>query len=626
MGSKRQLFPNGANGLSRREWMVATGGTGLTLALAGCMGGDPETGDDEDDGDDEDETGPEDTARIDQSWNAPSYTVPVDLQFNEFNPTNQPTSWDVSTMPFAFFSLYSPTHEEFVPLLFRDWEAADDYETITFHLNEEFGWDDGEPVDADDVRVYLELQRYMETELGGFYDGVSVEDEYTIRVEMSEVVDPMVFYARFFGDMFRMDTPESVFGEFVERFDEAEGEEEREGIQVELAEFQWDHEDLVSSGPFSLESIDQQRMIFEPNDHYPIDAIQTEIEERLGEDLSDWPAEPNFADAVRTHTDGHDGREREIIAGDFGAGTGVSSSSVADQFPDSVDYFLLPHMGGLGVQFNMHGTPFEQVEVRQAIAHIADRGSMSEQFYEGAGEPIERPTGLARAQEEQWFDDAFFESLEPYEQDFDRAAELLEEAGFSDEDGTWLTSDGEIWEPEVAISSEITEQLNAMQVLVSNLQNFGIEASLQTYDSTTFFGDIAPNYEWDMTRGVVLPYRAHHYFAATNGWFSPGDYLPSETVEVPPVGDRDGETESIDLAEFREELTRPHDEETTRELVQQFAWTFNQTMFAIPCGEGGYGFYVDRDRWRVPESDDPLGDVIPGTYFYPHAGLFQAQE
>jgi peptide/nickel transport system substrate-binding protein len=123
-----------------------------------------------------------------------------------------------------------------------------------------------------------------------------------------------------------------------------------------------------------------------------------------------------------------------------------------------VDRSAAPAYWYIGV--NTEREPLNDVRVRQAISYALDRGQVTEAATFGTGVPTQDPIPSVSA----WaFDYA------PYEQDLDRARELLAEAGV--ESG---------FEMQIMPTTEYEESIRAAQVIQAQLAPLGIQATLDT--------------------------------------------------------------------------------------------------------------------------------------------------
>ncbi|MFO7545982.1 MAG: ABC transporter substrate-binding protein, partial [Trueperaceae bacterium] len=125
------------------------------------------------------------------------------------------------------------------------------------------------------------------------------------------------------------------------------------------------------------------------------------------------------------------------------------------------------------IAMHQDSSPFEDVRVRQAVAHAIDRDLIIESFYAGLGVTAsDHLSPVLFGHGEPW----------PYDYDPERARELLAEAGYPDGFQT------EFWYMPVSRPYYPAPQPIA-ETIATYLADVGIEAELMTEDWTTYLGD-----------------------------------------------------------------------------------------------------------------------------------------
>ena len=159
-----------------------------------------------------------------------------------------------------------------------------------------------------------------------------------------------------------------------------------------------------------------------------------------------------------------------------------ASPDVADSLPSRYEQFTYPSVVGYGISVD-HRSPFGDPRVRQAMMYALDANHIAQNVHPDAAAPIHTP-GWDNWAAEAVLDEGWAEeNLLTYEQDLDRAAELMREAGYErGSDDVW-EKDGEPLEAELATDADAP----IFETTVENqLSEFGIELSVRTYDTATF--------------------------------------------------------------------------------------------------------------------------------------------
>ncbi|WP_096438083.1 oligopeptide ABC transporter substrate-binding protein [Alteribacter populi] len=350
------------------------------------------------------------------------------------------------------------------PSLAHTFEVSDDGYVVTFELEEGVMWHNGEELTGDDFKFAWEVIAHPDYEgprwsnvniIEGAQEvkdgeadeisGVNIVDDYTIEVT---VVDP---------------APNTVDSLWTYPMPKAHLE------HLEVAEIE--DADEVRREPVGLGAYKVTNIV--PGEQVEFEAF---------EDY--WRGAPNLEGVVYKIIDGSMAAEL-LVQGEVDIIDLPPSQAVTLEGDDSVyleevealsySYvgFKLGHWDG---EENIMDNPkFEDVRVRQAIAHALDRQGIIDSFSEGYGTVINAPESVIS-----WaYPDE--STLNQYEYDEDKSKELLAEAGFED-----VTGDGFV---ENADGEEFTVNFMAMsgsdisepraQYIVQNLQDVGINAQLQ---------------------------------------------------------------------------------------------------------------------------------------------------
>jgi peptide/nickel transport system substrate-binding protein len=138
---------------------------------------------------------------------------------------------------------FSPEDLSPAPGIAESWEVSEDRRTITFKLDPEAKWSDGEPITSADVKYSLEVLGGEGILFTGYTDNVSsiqTPDDHTVVVETKRPD------ARIVGGLFIYMLPEHIFGEVP--VDELTG-----SYQPEIP--------MVGSGPFIVTEYQPDRLL-----------------------------------------------------------------------------------------------------------------------------------------------------------------------------------------------------------------------------------------------------------------------------------------------------------------------------------------------------------------------------
>jgi peptide/nickel transport system substrate-binding protein len=364
------------------------------------------------------------------------------------------------------------------PNLAKKWEWSDDKKTVTFFIEENVKWHNGEKLTAEDFEFAWEVMAHADYTgprvsnvniIQGFNDyhtgeadslsGVNIIDEYTLEVTFNEA------YPNAIEQLWPYPMPKA----YLEHLEVGELEDADEIRQKP-----------VGLGAYRVTQIIPGELIeFEAFDDY-------------------WKGKPNLDGVNYRIVDGAQAAELltqgEIDIIKLEASQAVTlkdDERVILEEVEALSYaylgFKLGHWDVEKRQNVMDNEKFQSKQLRQAFAYALDRQGMIDSFSEGYGTVINAPESVIS-----WaYPDEGM--LNQYEYDPEQAMALLKEAGYDD-----ITGDGFVETPE---GEEFTVNLTVMdspsniaepraQYIIQNLQDVGINAQLhdgQLYDYNLFY-------------------------------------------------------------------------------------------------------------------------------------------
>ncbi|MFP4200489.1 MAG: ABC transporter substrate-binding protein, partial [Clostridia bacterium] len=297
---------------------------------------------------------------------------------------------------------------EIEPALATDWEVSDDGTVTTFNLREDVTFHDGTPFNAEAVKFNFE--RIMDPETAsesavfgmGPYVETRVVDEYTVEVEHEYPYGP--FLRTLAGASYGMVSPAGV---------EEQGEDFGQNP--------------VGSGPFKfVEWEGGSHVVIEKNEDYtPVVAFNED--------------EAYYDEVTFQFIEEDSTRAAALETGETNAASNMAANDFV-RMRDSGNYgtHVYATLGGppAGLQINVSKAPTDDLLVRRAIIHAVDSELVREVVYEG----IPEPSGGILSRHDPFYNP---EAGEMYDYDPEKAAELLDEAGWVMEDDGMRYKDGE---------------------------------------------------------------------------------------------------------------------------------------------------------------------------------------
>ena len=433
------------------------------------------------------------------------------------------------------------TDGTFGPRLAESWETNEAQDKITYHLNENAKWQDGEPVTAEDV-VYsaqvasssefnylrrIRMQYFAGTDETGCETGTdSIEvkalDDHTVEFTLKTPMDPSIIYALVNRDFFIM--PKHLLGDISDT------------DLVNDAFWQ----KPVGSGPCIFDSMESGVSIeFKANKDYYLGA-------------------PDFDRLVFKKVQSSN-LLSGLMSGDIDVLSGNSQIPLADwEAAKNTQGIVTKSVPTFAYQYMAMNTSRDYLteDVRHAISLAINRQVIVDQLLQGEARIAIGPL----AEDHPYFD----EKLLPIEYDPEKAKSMLEAAGWD--------SNREL-EVMVSTGNEVREK--SAILIQQDLQKIGIKTKIQTLDFPTLLTN-ARNGDYDLC------------FIGSAGSVDPSESVPNVTagymnnfaqLSDPTLG-QIGESGAKEITfEARKKIYDQYQEELFKQMPMAFLYHTND-LFA----------------------------------------------
>ncbi len=397
------------------------------------------------------------------------------------------------------------------PWLATGFEQNDDSTEFTITLRDGVEWSDGEAFNADDVIFTVNLAMTNEE--------ISSREASTIKAQVASVekVDDLTV-------RFTLQNPNPRF--IVENF----------GVRIFgsfliMPEHIWNGEDAatfafnppIGTGPYTFTSAASNRAIWDRNDDW--------WGAKTG--LMDLPAPERV---IFLESGGEESRAQLMASNQLDAAQNVTIGTfeaIQAQNPNVIAWYAdYPYAAAdpcaRQLEINTTIAPWDDANMRKAVAHIIDRTQIVNVAYEGTTTASE--TMFAQYGSMAPFIDAIKEAGYglPAAADVAAGQALIEAAGWT-RDGDYYTKEGETLSVDIHVNSASTEYTRTIDVIVEQLQRAGIDAKAVPVENGVFWGEVLPfgayemSYSWLSCGSVNEP------------WASMGRYTVKDVV---PVGER----------------------------------------------------------------------------------------
>lgn len=547
---KRNMLKVVAASLAGAMLLTACGGSGGANQTSAAAGGSAETSAAAAEG----STGGEKVITMAQTGD-----------WDTFMPMNTTNSGADNVIELMFDRLMViNTDGTFEPRLAESWETNEAQDKITYHLNENAKWQDGEPVTAEDV-VYsaqvasssefnylrrIRMQYFAGTDETGCETGTdSIEvkalDDHTVEFTLKTPMDPSIIYALVNRDFYIM--PKHLLGDISDT------------DLVNDAFWQ----KPVGSGPCIFDSMESGVSIeFKANKDYYLGA-------------------PDFDRLVFKKVQSSN-LLSGLMSGDIDVLSGNSQIPLADwEAAKNTQGIVTKSVPTFAYQYMAMNTSRDYLteDVRHAISLAINRQVIVDQLLQGEARIAIGPL----AEDHPYFD----EKLLPIEYDPEKAKSMLEAAGWD--------SNREL-EVMVSTGNEVREK--SAILIQQDLQKIGIKTKIQTLDFPTLLTN-ARNGDYDLC------------FIGSAGSVDPSESVPNVTagymnnfaqLSDPTLG-QIGESGAKEITfEARKKIYDQYQEELFKQMPMAFLYHTND-LFAYNeklenVREGAIDYNINKNVWE----------------------------
>ncbi|WP_459191139.1 ABC transporter substrate-binding protein [Halosimplex sp. J119] len=613
--SQRSSDSTVSNGMTRRKWL-ALSGAGLA-GLAGCNSEDTEppssteamSGDGSGSGDGG-STDPSDGASTisgsprDGELTRFQQNIPSDFNWNFFITGYQ------AGVARQFYHEIRPHLDHTL----ENWEYDTENNVERWTFPENLTWWSGDAVTAEDEYTKWEIDRLQNPSDSDLAE-VRLVDDYTLEFEYKDQQNPtIVERSNALGTPIAV--PRWKFESWLQRYQDASSQDERDSITEELTQTEITTTTVLEEGlgnhPYELVEANAQEMVFELRDDHP------------------WATEDQVQ-RVRTRTITES--SSLIIQQDK---IDMRGGFLPQDFqgPDHLKEIITrPTLQMSKVMFNHTNDHLGNRTVRRALAHLIDNNNIIQNQSPNAT-TVEKQTGMGDNWVREWCGDDFYEQLHTYpnEADPEGATQLLEEAGYSKQNGEWVDPDGE------AVSFSVLGMnwgafVDGARTVNAQLDQFGFNVEFQALEAASFreraWGsmehDLSFYYQNNWINHPVSYFRPHYpgglrlaepdsFRSDIEGWLDEGleesqhtgipltPTIPSE----PGAMEVSGDGEEVNLYESWDNIHKAQNRDETVSNLKKLLryWNFDLPHFVSLQMRGAW--WGDTRDFEMPQGNEDL--------------------
>lgn len=341
------------------------------------------------------------------------------------------------------------------PSLATDWSVSDDGLAWTFNLRPNVKWHDGEDFTSEDVKYTYEKVLDPETK--------SVRRNNYVMIESIETPDPLQV-------VFHLNEPHGPFLDKMATIMIMAAHLEKPDL-LETYNFS-----PVGTGPFVF-------VEWVPDDHVTLKANENY-----------WGGKPALEKVVFKPIPEPSVRAMALSKGEVNYAAGLTAEDFATlQQNGKVTTFSIPQLRYAYLGQNNQHPLFQDLKVRQAMAHAIDKQTIIDDIMQGAAVPA---TGMIAPINSEWYNP----NVKQYEYNPERAKQLLAEAGWTPGDDGILVKNGQRFSFTTRMDSGNQQGTNQAVLLQNWLKAVGIEMHLEPLDRSLFY-DYLDNRDYE---GMML--------------------------------------------------------------------------------------------------------------------------
>ncbi len=352
--------------------------------------------------------------------------------------------------------------------------APSDADTLQLKIRPGVMWSNGDEVTAQDYLDTFHIYKLLGNTMWDYLGSVEAVDDHTVNFVMSQpstVVERYVIRASV--------RPSSVYGEIAQKardvFDSGATSEDNAWAQLvdELNQFR--PEDLVVNGPYVID---------------PASITNAQLS-MVKNDTSYW-ADTIAFDKIVNYNGETDTISAVVLSKDIDYATqGFPPATTETLISEGIRIVRPPSYSGAALKFNFNALKhFNDKRVRQALAHAIDRDQAGFVSLAESGVGVKQMSGMSDNFNTIWLEDDVISQLNPYEFDVDKAAALLEEAGWTKNGDRWMDPDGNPAEYELIFPAEWADYAATGANVAEQLTAFGMPISARPITFTQIGTDV----------------------------------------------------------------------------------------------------------------------------------------
>lgn len=473
---------------------------------------------------------------------------------------------------------------------------------FTYKLAKGLTWHTGDPITIEDLETTFWCRWVMSQQEWPFVKSLNVEDDQTLVFELNNPSDAVERYI-----VRSTIVPNASYGDFAKRAREmfqADGAAAGDSDEFsKLAEDlqAWTPEnpkkpgdDFLTSGPYRFDFdrlTSAEATLLKQENGFRADQVKfDEVLVYQGETQEITPLVRDKKVDYATH------------------GFPVSST---DQFEKEGYEIIRPATYvGPGLFIAHENVPeLDDKLVRQALAFAIDKEQAAKIALGDSAKVPKYFAGISDIQAEEWISEQDLNALEPYKYDQDKAAKLLEQAGWKRAGGAWRTPQGKPAEYTLHFPSDFADWPPAAKSAAEQLSDFGIKVTQHGLENDK----LTPKVDKGDFQLAIQSWgggHPHPHFGMVETFLT-NNYPVTRSLGGPGMGFQlEQQTEKYGKVNIQDLITKSGEglnKEDQASFITELAFIFNELLPLIPIFEryGNNPALPERVAgWPAP--DDPI--------------------
>lgn len=393
-----------------------------------------------------------------------TYVVSIGGDPQSFNPCANPDDNAYGILQNVFNRLVKLTGDNDIsPDLAKEWKYSEDGKTLTFHLNENIKWHDGQEFSSEDVKWTFDKIIKDKGFASAFFsdiEEITCPDKNTVELKLKAPNAGLLGYIAWYGTFIM---PKHIY----DGTDWLTNEANQKPIGTGAFKFV-EHKKGVS-------------VTLERNDDF-------------------WGGKPYLDKVIYSIIPDQSTAFQSYINGETDDNNNGIPYSEANRFDNDKNYVVKQQLwiNRTYVTFNLKKGKFADLKVRQAVAYGIDRDEIFNKALKGMGKKAEYFISPL-------FDWALNNDAKLPERDINKAKALLEEAGYkADANGVYFT----------ATLDTFPGFEDVVAVVKSNLKDIGIDVKINQLEMAAYLEKVFNSKDFEIT--VIAGYQGPDISAISN--------------------------------------------------------------------------------------------------------------